>query len=183
MQLVRHKFTVEQYHQMAANGILSQSDRLELINGEIIEISPIGMLHASCVRRIINLLAAKLGDLAIIDAQNPVKLNNSSEPQPDIALLRKHDHFYATAHPQPQDIFLLIEVADTTISTDRTIKVPLYASSGVIELWLVDLNYQIIEVYAEPIGDHYRYIKQFKAGQTIYLKSFPRIDIEVNQII
>lgn len=181
MQLVRHKFTVEQYHQMAANGILSPSDRLELINGEIIEMSPIGIRHASCVRRAINLLARKLGDLAIVDAQDPVKLNDSSEPQPDIALLRPRPDFYATAHPQPQDILLLIEVADTTIATDRAVKVPLYASNGVPELWLIDLNNQTVEVYYEPIGDRYRYTYQFQAGATIYLQSFPNIGFDVNE--
>ena len=183
LQLVRHKFTVAQYHQMAVNGILSPSDRLELINGEIIEMSPIGIRHASCVRRSINLLARKLGDLAIVDAQDPVKLNDSSEPQPDIALLRPRDDFYSTAHPQPQDIFLLIEVADTTIASDRAVKVPLYANSGIPELWLIDLNNQTIEVYYEPIGDRYKYMQQFQAGQTIYLQSFPNIRFEVNEIL
>jgi len=183
MQLVRHKFTVEQYHQMVTNGILSPSDRLELINGEIIEMSPIGIRHASCVRRAINLLARKLGDSAIIDAQDPVKLNDSSEPQPDIAVLRPRADFYADAHPQPQDILLLIEVADTTIATDRAVKVPLYASNSIPELWLIDLNNQIIEVYYEPIGDRYRYIHQFQSGETIYLQYFPNIGFQVDEIL
>ncbi len=183
IQLVRHKFTVEQYHQMAETGIISSSDRLELINGEIIEMSPIGIRHASCVKKLINLLTRKLGNLAIIDAQDPIKLNDSSEPQPDIALLHPRDDFYATAHPQPQDIFLLIEVADTTITLDREVKVPLYANSGIIELWLIDINNQVIEVYYEPLGDCYKYMQQFQAGQTIYLQSFPNLGFEVNEIL
>ncbi len=182
-QLIRHKFTVEQYHQMATNGIFAPSDRLELINGEIIEMSPIGIRHASCVRRSINLFAKKLGDLAIIDAQDPIKLNDLSEPQPDIAVLRPRADFYATAHPQPQDILLLIEVADTTINSDRAVKVPLYASNGISELWLIDLNNQIIEVYYEPIGDRYRYMQLFQTGQTIHLQAFPHISLDINEIL
>ncbi|MEE3719529.1 Uma2 family endonuclease [Tumidithrix elongata RA019] len=183
LELVRHKFTVEQYHQMAANGILAPSDRLELINGEIIEMSPIGIRHASCVRRAINLLAKKLGDFAIIDAQDPIKLSDSSEPQPDIAVLNPRSDFYATAHPEPQDVFLLIEVADTTIASDREVKVPLYARSSISELWLIDLNNQILEVYYEPIGDRYRYMQLFEAGQSIHLQAFPSISFAVNDIL
>lgn len=115
VQLLRRKFTVEQYHKMVESGILTEDDRVELIRGEIIEMSPIGTKHAACVNRLVNLLVQLLGKGVILAAQNPVALNNNSEPQPDVALLKPRDDFSATAHPQPQDIFLLIEVADSTV--------------------------------------------------------------------
>ncbi len=115
MQLLRRKFTVEQYHKMLESGILTEDDRVELIRGEIIEMSPIGTKHAACVNRLINLLVQLLNKRVIVAAQNPVALNDNSQPQPDVALLKPRDDFYATAHPQPQDIFLIIEVADSTI--------------------------------------------------------------------
>lgn len=127
VQLLRRKFTVDQYHKMAESGILKEDDRVELIRGEIIEMSPIGTKHAACVNRLVNLLVLLLGKRVIVAPQNPVVLDNNSEPQPDVALLKPRDDFYATAHPQPQDIFLLIEVADSTILYDREEKITLYA--------------------------------------------------------
>ncbi|AFZ60029.1 Uma2 family endonuclease [Anabaena cylindrica FACHB-243] len=115
LSLVRHQFTVQQYHQMAESGILTENDRVELIRGEMIDMSPIGTRHAGCVNRLVNLLIQLLGKQIVLAPQNPIELNDTSEPQPDIALLKPHADFYRNSHPQPEDIFLLIEVADTTI--------------------------------------------------------------------
>ncbi len=178
MQLVRRKFTIEQYHKMVESGILTEDDRVELIRGEIIDMSPIGTKHAACVNRLVNLL----GKGVILAAQNPVALNNNSEPQPDVALLKPRDDFYATAHPQPQDIFLLIEVSDSTVMYDREEKIPLYAEANIIEVWLVDINEQIVEVYQQPTAARYQLMQKFASGQTLSIKAFPNVNINVNEI-
>jgi Uma2 family endonuclease len=182
VQLLRRKFTVEQYHKMIESGIFTEDDRLELIRGEIIEMSPIGTKHAACVNRLINLLVQLLGKCVIVAAQNPIALNNNSEPQPDVALLKPRDDFYETAHPQPQDIFLLIEVADATVMYDREAKIPLYAEAHIIEVWLVDINEQIVEVYQQPAAAGYQHIRKFTSGQTLSIPAFPNMNISVNDI-
>ncbi|WGV24634.1 Uma2 family endonuclease [Halotia branconii] len=182
VQLLRRKFTVEQYQKMIESGILTEDDRVELIRGEIIEMSPIGTKHAACVNRMINLLVQLLGKRVIVAAQNPVALNDNSQPQPDVALLKPRDDFYATAHPQPQDIFLLIEVADSTIEYDREEKIPLYAQANIIEVWLVDINEEIVEVYQQPTAAGYQLMQKFASSQTLSLPAFPDVNITVNEI-
>ncbi|MDF2387729.1 Uma2 family endonuclease [Nostoc ellipsosporum NOK] len=181
-QLLRRKFTVEQYHKMVESGILAEDDRVELIRGEIIEMSPIGTKHAACVNRLVNLLVQLLGKHVIVAAQNPIALNNTSEPQPDVALLKARDDFYATAHPQPQDIFLLIEVADSTIMYDREEKIPLYAEANIIEVWLVDINEEIVEVYQQPTAAGDQHMQKFASGQSLLIPGFPDVSITVNEI-
>ncbi|BAY76418.1 hypothetical protein NIES25_28670 [Nostoc linckia NIES-25] len=182
VQLLRRKFTVDQYHKMVDSGILTEDDRVELIRGEIIEMSPIGTKHAACVNRLVNLLVQLLGKRVIVAPQNPVALNNNSEPQPDVALLKPRDDFYGTAHPQPQDIFLLIEVADSTILYDREEKIPLYAEANIIEVWLVDINDEIVEVYQQPTAAGYQLMQKFASCQTLSIPSFPDVSITVNEI-
>lgn len=183
VQLLRRKFTVEQYHKMLESGILTENDRVELIAGEIVEMSPIGTKHAACVARLIWLFMRTLADAAIIWVQNPIQLNDNSEPQPDVVLLKPRDDFYESAHPQPSDIFLLIEVADATIKYDREVKVPLYAKDNILEVWLVDINEQIVEVYREPTSDGYRNIQKFSRGQTLSILAFPERNITVNEVL
>ncbi|MCC5667429.1 Uma2 family endonuclease [Nostoc sp. CHAB 5784] len=180
VQLLRRKFTVEQYHKMVESGILTEDDRVELIRGEIIEMSPIGTKHAACVKRLNKLLSQKLRDRVLIAIQDPVELNDNSEPQPDVALLKPRDDFYATAHPQPQDIFLLIEVSDSTVMYDREEKIPLYAQANIIEVWLVDINEEIVEVYQQPTAAGYEHIQKFASGQTLSIKAFPDVNISIN---
>ncbi|MFN6480329.1 Uma2 family endonuclease [Nostoc sp. DedQUE07] len=183
VQLLRRKFTVEQYQKMIESGILTEDDRVELIRGEIIEMSPIGTKHAACVNRLINLLVQLLGKRVIVAAQNPVALNDNSQPQPDVALLKLRDDFYATAHPQPQDIFLLIEVADSTIEYDREEKIPLYTQANIIEVWLVDINEEIMEVYQQPTAAGYQLMQKFASSQTLSIPSFTDVNISVNEIL
>ncbi|QLE56203.1 Uma2 family endonuclease [Nostoc sp. TCL26-01] len=182
VQLLRRKFTVQQYHKMIESGILTEDDRVELIRGEIIEMSPIGTKHAACVNRLINLLVQLLGKQVVVAAQNPVALNDNSQPQPDVALLKPRDDFYATAHPQPQDILLLIEVADSTIIYDREEKIPLYAAANILEVWLVDINEQIVEVYQQPIATGYQHIQKFDCGETLSIPGFPDVKITADEI-
>ncbi len=181
-QLLKRQFSIQDYHQMLVAGILSEDERVELIQGEIIKMSPIGVRHASCVNRLLKLFLQSLGDRVTVIVQNPVVLSNLSEPQPDLALLLPRDDFYAAGHPQPQDILLLVEVADTTIESDRNIKVPLYASSEITEVWLIDVNEQVIEVFREPTANSYQSIQKFQTGE-IFIQAFPDISFATERIL
>lgn len=183
VQILRKKFTVSQYHQMIKTGILTDRDRVELLNGEIIEMSPVGRRHAACVDRLTELFVLQLVSKAIVRIQNPIRLSNDSEPQPDIAILKRRDDFYATGHPRPSDIFLVIEVADTTIEFDREIKIPTYAQENIPIVWLVDLNAQVVEVFQEPTVQGYQNCQQFQSGQILTIPNFPEIQIKVEQVL
>jgi Uma2 family endonuclease len=183
MQLTTNRFDVEQYHLMNIPGILTEDDRVELINGEIVEMSPIGRFHAAYVNRLTSLFTKLLGDLVIVSVQNPVILNNLSEPQPDVTLLKPKRDFYKSGIAQVSDVFLLVEVADTTLKYDRDIKIPLYAKNGVAEVWLVNIVEQIIVVYSQPKTDGYQEVKIFQPGDNLILTAFPNISFAVNQIL
>ncbi len=191
VQLLRRKFTVEQYHKMAESGILTEDDRVELLRGEIIEMSPVGRRHAACVNRLVRLFTQRLGDSlrdsfasrAILSPQNPVELDDFSEPQPDIALLQPRPDFYESGHPQPEDIFLIVEVADTTAKSDREVKIPLYAEDSIAEVWLVDINKQCIEVYRTPAPSGYQNVQKFQRGQTLSIQAFPDVAITVDEVL
>jgi Uma2 family endonuclease len=182
-QLRKRLFTTEQYHQMASIGILGEYDHVELIEGEIVEMSPIGPLHAAHVKRMIKLLTQQVEKDAIVAAQDPVYLSDRSEPQPDLALLKPRSDFYASGHPRPEDVFLLIEVADTTIETDRDLKVPLYASYGIPEVWLIDIQAQTVEVYRDPTPKGYKRSRICQKGQTIAVQALPNISFTVEEIL
>jgi len=183
LQLLRRKFTVKQYHQMIEAEILTEDDRVELIRGEIVEMTPINRRHSAHVNRLNELFVLRLAQLVTVGVQNPVELNDNSEPQPDISLLRRKADFYESGHPQPQDILLLIEVADTTVESDRQIKIPLYAENGIIEVWLVDINEQCIEVYREPSPNGYQNIQRFVRGQNLSILAFPETIISVDEVL
>jgi Uma2 family endonuclease len=183
IQLLRRRFTVEQYHQMAEAGILTENDRVELLDGEIVEMSPIGRRHAACVDRLNRLFGSRLGERAIVRVQNPIELSDRSEPQPDIVLLQPREDFYEAGHPQPQDILLLVEVADTTAEFDREVKIPLYASSRIAEVWLVDINGQCLEIYREPGANGYQNVQKLLRGQSIFIQAFPDINLTVDEIL
>ncbi|HIK13215.1 MAG TPA: Uma2 family endonuclease [Oscillatoriaceae cyanobacterium M33_DOE_052] len=180
VQLLKRKFTVDQYHRMAETGIFASSDRLELIQGEIIEMSPIGSRHAAWVRRLTQLFSETLGQRVSVSVQNPISLgDNLSEPQPDITLLAPRRDFYLTAHPQPQDILLLIEVADTSADYDREVKIPLYAAAGIAEVWLLDIGAETWEVYRQPTAAGYQEMQQLPPGASIAPLSFPEIRLTI----
>ncbi len=183
VQLLRRKFTVEQYHKMAESGILTEDDRVELLRGEIIEMSPVGRRRAACVNRLVRLFTQRLGEHAIVSPQNPVELDDSSEPQPDIALLQPRPDFYESGHPQPEDIFLIVEVADTTAKSDREVKIPLYAEDSIAEVWLVDINKQCIEVYRTLAPTGYQNVQKFQRGQTLSIQAFPDVAITVDEVL
>jgi Uma2 family endonuclease len=182
-QVKNFRFNISQYHQMSEAGILSENDQVELINGEIIEMSPIGRRHTACVNRLNSVFSQLLGKKVIVAVQNPILLNNLSEPEPDIALLKPRTDFYESGHPQPQDIFLLIEVADSSIEYDRDVKIPLYASSGITEVWLVDIYQQVIIVYRYPSENGYRDIQILSRGEKLSILAFPENNLFVDDIL
>ncbi len=154
-ELAKRWITADEYERMGEAGIFPRDARLELIGGEIFEMSPIGSPHAACVKFLGGLLNRIFGGTLIVSIQDPIRLDDFSEPQPDVALLRWRDDFYRGAHPTPADVLLVVEVADTTVVTDRTVKVPLYARAGVVEVWLVNIPDGQVEVYSDPSGDSY----------------------------
>jgi len=183
VQVLRRRFNVEEYYLMAKAGILSEDDRVELIDGEIVEMPPIGSPHAPTVMRLIQLLSQQVGSRALVNVQNPVRLGEHSEPQPDIALLRPRDDFYAAAHPGPQDVLLLIEIADTSIDYDREVKSPLYARAGIPEYWLVDLAGQRIEVYRDPAAGEYRQLRLVRRGERLAPEALPSLEMSSSDIL
>ena len=136
--MTRHRLTVADYHQMAESGILGPDDRVELIAGEVLDMSPIGSLHAALVRALARWLTDSVGLRAIVAVQDPIHLDDSSEPQPDIALLKPRPDYYAAAHPGPADTLLIVEVAESSLAYDLGVKVSLYARHGIPEVWVID---------------------------------------------
>lgn len=183
VQIARHSFTVAEYERMGEAGVLSPDDRVELIEGEIIEMSPIGERHAACVARLTYILTLRLQGRAVIWAQNPLRLNDYSEPQPDVAVLRQRDDFYAQAHPTPADVLLLIEVSDTTLDYDRQIKTPLYARAGVPEVWLVNLADERVETYADPSGGAYQQTGHASRGEEVEARGVAALRLSVTEIL
>ena len=181
-QLLRKKFTVEQFHTMVEAGILSEDERVELVRGEIIEMAAIGIKYAACRRRLNNFLHQKLGNKVIISIQNSVVLNEISELQPDVALLKSREDFYSSAHPHPIDVFLILVVADSTIKYDREVIIPLYAEDGVIEVWLVDINDECVEVYREPVNGKYQKVEKFVRGENLVIQAFDNVSISLDEI-
>ena len=183
VEVTRRRFTVDEYYRMAAAGILADDDRVELIEGEIIEMAAIGRRHAACVNRLTALLVEAVGRRANVQIQNPVQLSDYSEVQPDAALLRRREDFYESARPAPSDVLLVIEVSDATLLFDRRIKVPLYARMGIPETWLVNLESGVIEVHREPAAEGYRKVQQAARGQRVVLAALPEIALRVDDIL
>ncbi len=181
---VRRRFTTEEYHKMGEHGILAEDDRVELIAGEIVEMSPIGPPHAGHVARLNAVLGRLAGDRAIVWVQTPVDLDDYSEPQPDVVLLRPRADFYTTVHPCPADVLLLIEVADSSLDYDRNVKVPLYARAGVPEVWLVDLTGAgRVEVYQNPSGAGYGRLLRPSREDVVPLPGLEGVTLAVADIL
>ncbi len=181
--LTKRRFTVAEYHRMAEVGILTEKDRVELIDGEIVEMTPIGPRHASVVKRLTALLTSRLGARTIVSVQDPVQLSKESEPQPDVVLLRPSSDFYAEGHPEPVDTLLLIEVADTSLPYDRGVKLPRYAAAGVPEVWIVDLADEAVEVYRAPAPEDYRQTVRIPRGGSLSPAAFPDLTLEIDEIL
>ncbi len=179
----RHQFTVEEFHHMGAAGILHHSDRVELIDGQIIQMAAIGSRHAACVGRLTRLVLP-LAEELIVWVQNPVRLDRYTELVPDVALLRPREDFYAEAHPGPEDVLLLIEVADATLDYDRRTKIPAYGRAGVPEVWLVDLPNRLIEVFHDPSPESgYTHSTGFPEGGAVESLSVPGLSVPVDDVL
>lgn len=181
-EVARRLFTVEEYHQMVEAGILHEDDRTELIHGEIIYMSPIGNYHAAIVRRINKLLNDGLTPQAIVDVQSPVRIEDHSEPEPDIMILSFRDDYYASTGVTPKDVLLLIEVSDSTLRYDRNTKLPLYATAGIPEVWIVDVNKQQLEVYRQPDEDRYQSMETLMRDDTVTATQLS-LSVQVRELI
>jgi Uma2 family endonuclease len=181
--LTRHLFSVADYHRMADAGILAEGDRVELIEGEIVAMAPIREPHASCVARTTRLLILTLGDRAQINPQNPVRLNDFSEPQPDLAVVRPRPDFYRQAHPTAEDIYLLVEISDTSLAYDRRVKIPLYGRNGILEVWQVDLTGELVRVFRNPTADGYRTTLVRRRADRITPLAFADVAFQVADIL
>ncbi len=167
---------------MAEAGILHEDDRLELVHGEIIQMSPIGNYHAAVVRRLNTLLSPLVAPQAIVDVQNPVKIGDHSEPEPDIMVLPFRDDYYASTGVTPADVLLLVEVSDSTLRYDRNTKLPLYAAAGIREVWIVDVNKQQLEVYRQPNEERYQFMETLTRDDTVDAAQLP-LSVRVRALI
>lgn len=178
--LLRKKFTVQAFTQMAEQGILSPEERVELLAGELFEMGKIGRRHAAAVRRLLQILSRQVREeQAWLDVQNPIALDDYSQLQPDLTLLRPRADAYEGGHPQPADVLLLIEVVDTTLESDRTVKIPLYAQGGILEVWLVDLNGQRVTAYRQPQPDGYRLLQIYGTGDVVHPLAMPEVAVAI----
>jgi Uma2 family endonuclease len=182
-QFAKRWFTVDEYYRMAQAGILTEDDRVELIEGEVIEMSPIGSRHAACVNRLNTLLNRLVGQQAIVSVQNPIYIDEFSEPQPDIALLRLREDFYVGSHPTASDVLLVIEVADTSVEYDRKKKLPLYARAGIPEVWLANLPEDRFEIHTQPLNGKYQSIVIVRRGESINSQTIISLSIGVDDVL
>jgi Uma2 family endonuclease len=176
----RRLLTVDEYHRMGEAGILTDDDRVELIEGELVAMSPIGSEHVAATNALNRLLVLAVGDRAIVSVQNPVRLTQHSEPQPDFAVLKLRD--YRAALPRPEDTLLAVEVANTSLDYDRTVKLALYASSGIPEVWIVDLAAELVEVYRLPAGDTYTLVGNAGRADVLTINAISDARIQVDAI-
>ncbi|MBA2442426.1 MAG: Uma2 family endonuclease [Rubrobacter sp.] len=176
-------FTADEYHRMAEAGILDEDDRVELIEGEVLEMSPVGSRHAACVNRFNSLFNRQVTDKAIVGVQNPVRLDEHSEPEPDLALLRPREDFYSGDHPAPGDVLLLVEVAETSAEYDSAVKLPLYARAGIPEVWLVNLPDESIELHHRAASGEYRETLRAKRGERLASKTVPELEVAVGDVL
>jgi Uma2 family endonuclease len=176
---LRHRrFTLDEYHRMGETGILGPDDRVELIEGEIIEMAPIGSRHAATVARIQHVVSTAVRDRAVVWVQNPLRLTRfQSEPVPDVMLLALRPDFYAAGLPEPSDVRLLVEVADTTLGYDRRTKFPLYARAGVGEGWLVNLDAGRVELHRDPGAAGYRDVRTVAPDERFAPLAFPDLTL------
>lgn len=179
----RHPITVAEYFRMGETAVLSPDARVELIEGDVIDMPPIGAPHASTINRLTRLLVQAVGERAILSTQNPIVLGLCSAPQPDLVLLRHQDDWYASVHPGPEDCLLVIEVADTSLTHDRKRKLPLYARFGIPEVWIIDIRARRVDRYQAP--DAGRYTQQDRIGDLsrVGIAAFPDLSLDLNGLL
>lgn len=183
VQVTRRSFTVAEYERMGQAGIFSPEERVELVCGEIIKMSPIGKRHAAVVGRLTRVLTLLLQHVALVWVQNPIRLDDYSEPQPDLVVLKFRPDFYENSLPTPEDVLLVIEVSDTTLDYDRKVKVPLYARSAIPETWVVNLPEERIEVYADPVGGAYQTADSYASDEELQASALAALRLSVAEVL
>jgi Uma2 family endonuclease len=179
----KKRFTADEYQRMGQVGILSGDDRVELIDGEVLSMTPISARHNACVTRTHRAIVLAVGDDAIVQAQGSVRLDRYHEPEPDLVLLRPRADFYASRLAGPGDILLIVEVADSSIEYDRDVKARIYAEAAIPEYWLADLNANLVWRYSEPEGDTFRSVEQSRRGESIAPRLLPSCVINVDVLL
>jgi len=179
---VRH-FTVDEYHRLAEVGVLHEDERVELLNGQIIHMMPIGPFHGGSVKWLAAFFHDPTRQRWITSVQDPLHLGELDEPQPDLMLLRPRNDFYRTAHPTPPDVFLVIEVADSTLIMDREEKLPIYARAGIPEVWIVNLPERLVEVYRQPTSGGYTETHRIRPGEPLSPSAFPDVAIDTAALL
>jgi len=181
--LPHRKFTVEDYHRFIEMGIFKPEERLELWEGEFVEMSPIEKRHAGIIAGLTAFLNHLFFQKFVVWTQNPIVLNDFSEPQPDVAVLKQRNDFYRTTSATANDVLLTIEVADSTVKYDRDIKFPKYAANGIPEAWLIDLESDRIEIHTQPTKNGYKLVKILHRGDIAESTMFEEIKIAVDDIL
>ena len=178
----RHRLTVADYYRMAEVGILDPEARVELIDGDIIDMAPPGSPHAATILYLTQVLVRTAEDRALVLVQNPVRLSDFSEPQPDLALLRPRDDFYRERHPRAEDVLLIIEVAASSLRFDRKKKIPLYARHGIPEMWLVDLSGRRLVRYRAPQHGSYTLVDEPDLGVAIEVSALSGVAVDLHRL-
>jgi Uma2 family endonuclease len=181
-QVPRHRLTRRDYYRLAEAGILGEDDRVELLEGQLVDMSPIGPRHALVIDVLNQLLLTAVGERAWLRVRNPIVLDDASEPQPDLALVRLPSSGYPDAHPRPPDIILLVEVADSSLDLDRGAKLELYARAGIREFWVVDLTANKVVVHRSPNDGGYGSIAINDVSGTVRVEALPDVTISVARI-
>lgn len=183
LQSRRKRFSTAEYHRMAEAGILSEDDQVELIEGEILEMAPMGSRHAACIDKLNRHLNRAVSGEVLVRVQSPIRLDDDSEPEPDVALLKPREDFYSREHPGPGDVLLVIEVSDTSAEYDKEVKLPLYARSGVPEAWIVDLAAGTVEVHSRPAPGGYRQTLRASRGETLKSETVSGLEIAADDVL
>ena len=178
----RRRFTRAEYHRMAEVGILRKRDRVELIRGDIVEMSPIGRRHKAFVANLNRLLVVRLTGRAIVGVQSGIVLSDDTEPEPDLSVLRRRPVPYKEREAHADDALLLIEVAESSLAYDRTTKLRLYAEAGIREYWVVDCAAEAIEVNRTPVAEGYRDVSRVASAATFTLQAFPDVELTAAEI-
>lgn len=178
----RHVVTVDEFERMAGAGVFGDA-RVELLDGEILDMAPIGNPHGACVDRLTTMLVPALLGRAIVRVQGSIQLSDRSLPQPDVALLQPRDDYYADRRPGPGEVLLVVEVADATVRSDRWTKIPAYGRSGVAEAWLIDINACVVDVATGPSAEGYGQVVQFGLDDKLSPAAFPDVAVTVREIL
>jgi Uma2 family endonuclease len=179
----QHRFTVKDYYRMAETGVLKPDARVELLDGRIIDMSPIGSFHGGLVNRLIRIFGKLSNGRWQASAQNPLRLDDHSEPEPDFMLLKPSPDDYTSRLAEPEDVFLLVEVADASLDYDREEKLPAYGRAGISEVWIVNLRDQALEIYLEPHLTGFGSKTVLRAGDKVSPQAFPDASVDVGELL